>query len=179
MFLRDVICALLSHHLSFVERKQPWNLLVIPLGAWHHQLWPSWKLWAHSVAWELFHHLRCQHCLRWGCCCLSLQQGSIWLIISMISMEIQFWLVPFQVTHRAQVEIWRRLTQFLLSLRQQVGFKGSMIVGFKSRDVQEALNTLEHQVMDKLGPVAKSLGLRVPPAAPQGLVGTPLRYFPP
>ena len=30
--------------------------------------------------------------------------------------------------------------------------------------------------MDKLGPVAKSLGLRVPPAAPQGLVGTPLRY---
>lgn len=32
------------------------------------------------------------------------------------------------------------------------------------------------QVMDKLGPVAKSLGLRVPPAAPQGLVGTPLRY---
>ena len=86
--------------------------------------------------------------------------------------------MPFQVTHRAQVEIWRRLTQFLLSLRQQVGFKGSMIVGFKSRDVQEALNTLEHQVMDKLGPVAKSLGLRVPPAAPQGLVGTPLRYFP-
>jgi len=54
-----------------------------------------------------------------------------------------------KVTHRAQVEIWRRLTQFLLSLRQQV--------------------------MDKLGPVAKSLGLRVPPAAPQGLVGTPLR----
>ena len=28
--------------------------------------------------------------------------------------------------------------------------------------------------MDKLGPVAKSLGLRVPPAAPQGLIGTPL-----
>ena len=32
-------------------------------------------------------------------------------------------LEPLQVTHRAQVEIWRRLTQFLLSLRQQVGFK--------------------------------------------------------
>jgi len=53
-----------------------------------------------------------------------------------------------KVTHRAQVEIWRRLTHFLLSLRQQV--------------------------MDKLGPVAKSLGLRVPPVAPQGLIGTPL-----
>jgi len=33
---------------------------------------------------------------------------------------------------------------------------------------------LRQQVMDKLGPVAKSLGLRVPPAAPQGLIGTPL-----
>ena len=32
-------------------------------------------------------------------------------------------LEPLQVTHRAQVEIWRRLTQFLLSLRQQVGFE--------------------------------------------------------
>jgi len=53
-----------------------------------------------------------------------------------------------KVTHRVQVEIWRRLSQFLLSVRQQV--------------------------MDKFGPVAKSLGWRMPPAGPP-LAGTPLR----
>ena len=97
------------------------------------------------------------------------------------------------MTHRAQVEIWRRLKQFILSLRQQVGSKSSLrscepqipkikfylvpwkILKYNSKDVQNSDSDTPNQVMDKLGPVAKSLGLRVPPAAPQGLVGTPLR----
>jgi hypothetical protein len=65
-----------------------------------------------------------------------------------------------KVTHRAQAEIWRRLTHFLGSVRQQVGGPCT-----RHRPVQ---------VMEKLGPLAKSLGLRMPPSVVP-LAGTPMR----
>jgi hypothetical protein len=64
-----------------------------------------------------------------------------------------------KVTARAQAEIWRRLTHFLGSLRQQV------------RGLPLAQPV---QVMEKLGPLAKSVGLRMPPSVVQ-LAGTPIR----
>ena len=82
-----------------------------------------------QVARQLLHHLWGQHCVWRSCCSLSLQQGSPFYMQLLIVTNLMQSVIcnpdlePLQVTHRAQVEIWRRLTQFLLSLRQQVGFE--------------------------------------------------------